>query len=196
MIFSLLPTKWHCPPLSAQQVQRPQLLARLNQGLAIGHNLTLVVAPAGFGKTILVSQWLEDLRAQHAPASDAVQPAAFTAEGVNVTWLSLDEYDNDLGRFLQYVAAAVQHVFSTACANLLPLLDAPQLPPLPDLATILINDLAALGAACILVLDDYQLIAEATIHQLLTRLLDHLPQSGGCQRQSQRIRCDDDLWGA
>jgi len=90
----------------------------------------------------------------------------------------------------------VQHVFPTACANLLPLLDAPQLPPLPDLATILINDLAALGAACILVLDDYQLIAEATIHQLLTRLLDHLPQSGGCQRQSQRIRCDDDLWGA
>ena len=196
MIFSLLPTKWHCPPLSAQQVQRPQLLARLNQGLAIGHNLTLVVAPAGFGKTILVSQWLEDLRAQHAPASDAVQPAAFTAEGVNVTWLSLDEYDNDLGRFLQYVAAASAACFSHSLRQPSAAVGCAATAPLPDLATILINDLAALGAACILVLDDYQLIAEATIHQLLTRLLDHLPQSGGCQRQSQRIRCDDDLWGA
>lgn len=63
-MFSFLPTKLYCPPLPAQSVQRPQLLARLNQGLALGHNLTLVIAPAGYGKTTLVSQWVEELRSR------------------------------------------------------------------------------------------------------------------------------------
>lgn len=184
MPFSLLATKWHCPALPDQQLPRPHLLARFTQGLALGHNLTVVVAPAGFGKTTLVSQWIHQNAGwgmRNAESGDATptlrtpNAGALSGPRNQVVWLSLDEYDNALDRFLQYLVEAIQHVFPAACANCQQLLDAPELPPLPDLATLLINDLAAPSAAYILVLEDYHLIEEAAIHQLLTRVLDHLP---------------------
>lgn len=174
MIGSFLQTKLYHPPLPPQQVSRPQLLARLNQGLAAGHNLTLIAAPAGFGKTTLVCQWLADLRTYRPATLATTNRHAIT---ISFAWLSLDEDDNDLGLFLYYIVAAVQHIFPTACANILRLLQAPQLPPLPDLVMTLINDLAALASTIILVLEDYHLIVDPAIHQLLTRLLEHLPPS-------------------
>jgi LuxR family maltose regulon positive regulatory protein len=89
----------------------------------------------------------------------------------------LDEYDNDLALFLHYLTAAVQRAFPTASFGTVPLLQAPQLPPLPHLASVLINDLASLGQEYLLVLDDYHFIADDLIHKLLTRVIDYLPPS-------------------
>ena len=149
--ITLLQTKLYRPQAGHDVIARPHLLERLSRGLT--RKLTLITAPAGYGKTTLVSAWLAQL-----------------------AWLSLDEYDNDLGLFLRYLVAAVQTVFPEAGANTLNLLLAPQLPPLNYLATTLINDLAALPADLILVLDDYHSLELAAIHQLLTRLLDQLPR--------------------
>jgi len=92
---SLLQTKLYIPPIRPGLVSRPRLIERLNAGLH--HKLTLVSAPAGFGKTTLVSEWVHEVRAHgHAPP--------------HVTWLSLDEGDNDPARFLAYLIAALQTI--------------------------------------------------------------------------------------
>ena len=85
---TLLRTKLYVPPLRPNLVSRPQLIDKLNQGLQLGHKLTLVSAPAGFGKTTLISEWVAGFE----------RPAA---------WLSLDEGDNDTTRFLTYLVAAL-----------------------------------------------------------------------------------------
>ena len=85
----LLLTKLYVPPPRPQIVLRPRLVERLNEGLALGRKLTLISAPAGFGKTTLVSEWASEC-------------------GLPVTWLSLDEGDNDTTRFLTYLVAALQ----------------------------------------------------------------------------------------
>ena len=93
---ALLTTKLHVPPLRAQLVERPRLVERLEEGLRLGHKLALMSAPAGFGKTTLVSEWQHSRR--------GMTPA------VPFTWLSLDERDNDPARFLAYLLAALQKI--------------------------------------------------------------------------------------
>ncbi|MCX6046467.1 MAG: hypothetical protein NT075_15295, partial [Chloroflexi bacterium] len=154
-------------------------MTQLTQGLARGDNLTLVVAPAGFGKTTLVSQWIDTLSLtdEHAPqGSSAAENNAHPPKIDHVAWLSLDEYDNDLGLFLGYIVAALQCVFPAACPNTVGLLQGLRLPPVHYLATTLLSELAELPNDFILVLDDYHTIEETTIHQLVARLLDHLPR--------------------
>lgn len=153
------------------QVPRPHLLLRLNQGLSLGHSLTLIVAPAGFGKTSLVSQWI----ANRGVATTALLPIS-NIQHPKFCWLSLDTYDNDLTLFLHYVVATIQAEFPAACANTQHLLQAPQLVPVHHLTTTLLQDLAALEEPCVLVLEDYHLIVESVIHQALTQLLDRLPR--------------------
>ena len=94
--MSLLTTKLYVPPLRAQLIQRPRLVERLEEGLRQGHRLTLISAPAGFGKTTLVTDWWHGRR-------DTAPPVA-------LTWLSLDEHDNDPARFLTYLLAALQKI--------------------------------------------------------------------------------------
>ena len=150
----LLQTKLHRPRLTADLVHRPGLKERLDRGW--DRPLILVAAPAGFGKSTLLSTWLETCD----------HPGA---------WLSLDEHDNDLGVFLAYFLAAVRTVFPDALSATLALLSGVNLPSLTVIARSLLNELDALERDFVLVLDDYHLIHEQSVHELLSALLQHPP---------------------
>ncbi|HEY6406692.1 MAG TPA: AAA family ATPase [Ktedonobacteraceae bacterium] len=150
----ILATKLYLPPLRPNVVSRPRLLDRLNEGLH--SKLTLISAPAGFGKTTLVSQWL----------AGGARPAA---------WLSLDEEENDPARFLTYLVAAVQTIAAPIGKGVLGVLQSPQLPPLDSIVTTLLNDITTIPDPFILVLDDYHLLDAQPVDQALTYLVEHLP---------------------
>lgn len=162
MSDQLLATKLHPPLLRQDLVTRIRLYRLLQddlwQPLGFVRKLTLVSAPAGFGKTTLVRSWL------HASA-------------FQFTWLSLDENDNDPARFLAYLVAALRQINPEAGGAILPLLQLRDPPPAPVIMTVLINEFAAHQAPLILVLDDYQAIHSAQIHQQLSFLIDHQPQN-------------------
>jgi LuxR family maltose regulon positive regulatory protein len=155
-VIPLLATKLFIPPRrpSDSVVDRSRLADRLNA--TNGQRLTLISAPAGFGKTTLVSEWI--------PYSERCVP-----------WLSLDANDNDPPRFWTYLIAAVQMLRPDLGANALALLEAPQPPPIETVLTLFLNDIAAFPDRFVLVLDDYHLIETPAIHSALTFLLDHLP---------------------
>ncbi|MEM7116742.1 MAG: LuxR C-terminal-related transcriptional regulator [Chloroflexota bacterium] len=153
----LLQTKLYRPQVYPDLIERPFLINRLNQGLH--GKLTLVAAPAGYGKSTIVTQWLHSLEAQPH----------------QIAWFSLDESDNDLLLFLQYLVTAVRQIQHNSCINTLAALQNPQPLPWSQLATLLLNDLFAITAPLILVLDDYHYVTSEVIHQLLDKLLDHLP---------------------
>ena len=156
MSTPILATKLYIPPPRPKAVLRPRLIARLSEGLAAGHRLTLISASAGFGKTTLVSEWV-------------------AACGQPVAWLSLDAGDNDPARFLAYLVAALQTVIPGIGAGVLAALESPQPPPIEPLLTALLNELAAVRQGFILVLDDYHLVEAQTVDQALAFLLEHLP---------------------
>lgn len=163
---TLLRTKLTIPPLRPHLVERTKLIEKLNEGLStedargqtqlFNRKLTLISAPAGFGKTTLVSSWIQQLE-------------------MPVAWLSLDEGDNKLNRFVYYTLAALQQVRSKLGKPVLALLQSPQSPPVETLLTVLINDLANLTDRLILVLDDYHTITDLDIHKAITFLLDNQP---------------------
>jgi LuxR family maltose regulon positive regulatory protein len=162
---SLLQTKLYIPPTRLDQISRPRLLERLNAGLSedgFTRKLTLVSAPAGFGKTTLVSEWVHKVEAQHAAP-------------LQVAWLSLDEGDNDLARFLTYLIAALRTIEASIGKGALGALQSPQPPPAEVVLTSLINDAVAISSPFVLVLDDYHLIEAQGIHDALTFLLERLP---------------------
>ena len=161
---SLLLPKLLPPRLPSSLVERPRLLQRLDA--ALERKLTLLVAPAGFGKTTVVNQWMNHRRAHHRP-----RPFA---------WVSLDSGDNDLYRFWRYVIAACQtfqeNLGQTALASLSESLQPPfTSPPLETSLTLLLNDIAQQVQGGLLVLDDYHVIEEPAVHETLTFFLDHLP---------------------
>ena len=141
--------------MTADLVHRPRLKEALDNGL--DRPLILVAAPAGFGKSTLVSAWLETCDLPHA-------------------WISLDEADNDLGVFLAYVLAAVQTLFPDALPETRAFLTGISLPAVGVIARSLINELDGLEREVILVLDDYHVIREQAVHDLLNVLLQHPPQ--------------------
>lgn len=152
----LLHTKLYGPRLRPLLVPRAHLIARLNQGLAQGSKLSLISAPAGSGKTTVVSEWM----------GGAERPFA---------WLSLDEGDADLTRFLTYFIAALRTVEADMGARALALLQAPPLPPTESLLTALLNDLATSAQPITLVLDDYHVVDARPIDEALTFLIERLP---------------------
>ena len=154
MSTPLLATKLYIPPLRPNVVLRPRLVERLQAGLH--GKLTLIAAPAGFGKTTLLSAW--------AAACD--RPVA---------WLSLDDGDSDPTRFLLYLVAALQTVAPTVGEGTLRVLQPPQPPPIDAILTTLLNDIAALPDPFILMLDDYHAIDAQAVDQALTFLVEHLP---------------------
>jgi LuxR family transcriptional regulator, maltose regulon positive regulatory protein len=153
MATPILATKLYAPPLRRNVVARPRLIARLNEGL--GRRLTLISAPAGFGKTTLISAWL-------------------TGQRLPVAWLSLDESDGDLARFLGSLIAAVRAVATSVGAGALGALQAPQ-PPTDAILTALLDDLANFPDAFVLVLDDYHKCATPAVDQALATLIERLP---------------------
>jgi LuxR family maltose regulon positive regulatory protein len=134
---TILRTKLHRPPAPGDYVHRVRLSDYLDQHLE--RPLTLVSAPAGYGKSTLVSCWLDRC---DSPS----------------TWLSLDENDNDLRQFLSYFIAAVKTIFPNAVSATSTLVDAPTLPPLSTLVGTLANELDAIEQDFILVLDDIHCI--------------------------------------
>ena len=153
---TLMTTKLHRPPLDRLHVHRPQLLERLDQRRS--RPLTLVSAPAGYGKSVLIQSWLETF-----DISDA--------------WVSLDKNDNDLRTFTAYFVAAVETLFSGACRNTQALLTASDLPPSAVLGANLLNELDRIKQRFILVLDDFHHIENESVLEMITQLLSHPPQA-------------------
>ncbi len=155
---NLLATKFFVPPLREGWIPRPRLVERLAAGLQC--RLTLVSAPAGFGKSLILAEWV-----QHGPA----------AAGVSVAWLSLDGGDNDPARFLACVIAALQKAVPGVASGLIPALRSPQPPSAEAIITALVNELASLSGPLVLVLDDYHAIASAAVNGAVAFLLENLP---------------------
>jgi len=158
----LLATKVTPPTARARWVARPRLMEALEAGLQ--GKLTVIAAPAGFGKTTLLSAW----RATEA------------GRGVSLAWVSLDAGDNDPPLFWSYVLAALDSVAPGVGAPTLPLLQTPQPPPIESLLTNVLNALAArtgevAGRPIALVLEDYHVISAPAIHAALAWLIDRLP---------------------
>jgi len=165
----LLRTKLSIPPLRAGLVHRPHLIERLDQGLQLGHKLTLISAPAGFGKTTLVCEWVGSLRLDTAKESQINN---------QIAWLSLDEDDNDPARFLAYFIAAlkqVEEIETTFGDAALSMLRAPQPPPTKVILSSLINEVSDIPDRIVLILDDYHSIESASVDDALTFLIQHLP---------------------
>ncbi len=150
----ILATKLHIPPPRPGRVLRQRLIERLNEGLH--RKLTLISAPAGFGKTTLVSEWI----------AGSERPTA---------WLSLDEGDNDPTRFLAHFLAALQTIAADIGEGVLGALQSPQPPPTESLLTTLLNEITTVPNDFILVLDDYHVIDTKPLDDALTFLLEHLP---------------------
>jgi LuxR family transcriptional regulator, maltose regulon positive regulatory protein len=159
----VLATKLFAPARRRQLVARPRVAERLGTTLDAGHRLTLVSAPAGFGKTTLLSDWLTDLHQRQRQA--------------RVGWLSLDDGDNDLTRFMAHLVAALQSAELEVDAAVLESLSTASA---TAALTPLVNDVARAGEHepgkhWIVVLDDYHVIGASEVHEAVTFLLDHLP---------------------
>jgi LuxR family maltose regulon positive regulatory protein len=159
-----LQTKQHRPRVPHDLVERARLLEGLNAG--IDNPLTLVCAPAGYGKTTLICSWLDSLASNRDEEASPLPSA----------WLSLDEDESDLNLFLRYFIAALRTVFAEACEETLMLLQAGQQPPETFLYTTFCNELAKLRDDIILVLDDYQFIHGKAVNGLLVELARHWPK--------------------
>ena len=156
-IHQLLMTKLATPAAQPWLISRSRLLARLAEARS---RLTLLSAPAGFGKSALLNDWL--YTSHQSPHASAI------------TWLILDEADNDPFRFWTYLGTALQHIDPQVGTTLLQGLQTPQ-PPLEALLTTLINELLTFREQVTLVLEDYHVIHAPSIHQSLSFLLEHLP---------------------
>ena len=156
MSESLLLTKLYIPPPRPNTVLRPRLVERLNEGMH--GRLTLVSAPAGFGKTTLISEWL----------AGCERPVA---------WLSLDAGDGDPARFLAYLASALQTIDENYGKGLLAVLNTPQPqpPPIESLLTGLLNEISTIPNNFVIVLDDYHVIDSSPVDQALNFLVEHQP---------------------
>lgn len=150
----ILATKLYIPPHRPNVVLRPRLTALMNKGL--DRKLTLISAPPGFGKTTLVSEWI----------AATERPAA---------WLSMDEGDNDITRFLTHLIAALKPIVAHIGDGLLGVFQSPQPPPAESILTVLINEILTFSKNFSLVLDDYHVIDAKPVDHALSFLLEHLP---------------------
>ncbi|WP_166870919.1 LuxR C-terminal-related transcriptional regulator [Salinibacterium sp. ZJ450] len=157
----VLATKLFIPAPRPQAVSRPRLVERLSDGLRAGRKLTLVSAPAGFGKTTVLADWIESLR-QHEPDT-------------RVAWLSLDEGDSDPARFLTYLLAAVHGADGIPSDGLNS--EARQGMPVEAALTTLINEVAQSTVEIVLVLDDFHTIEAGPARDAVAFLVEHCPSN-------------------
>jgi LuxR family transcriptional regulator, maltose regulon positive regulatory protein len=165
MSDSLLLTKLYIPPPRQNLVMRPRLIEQLNNGLSLDRKLTLISAPAGFGKTTLVSEWV-------------TSPERFPPEHISsnrVAWLSLDEADNDPARFVSYLITALQMIMPGIGEGLLVALQSSQQSQLEPFLTTLINEISLFPEHFVLVLDDYHTIDSQTVDKSVDFLIEHQP---------------------
>ena len=153
----LLSTKLFIPYPGKDLVSRLRLIERINDGL--GKKLTLVSAPAGFGKSTLLVNWISQSKE-------------------NIAWISLDKEDNDTTRFIAYLITALNQVKNISKENgkgALSLLAMPQTPPACDFITSLINDISQYSGRVVLILDDFHMVNSTAIVKILTFLIEHQP---------------------
>ena len=153
----VLMTKLYRPSPRAERVVRQRLFTRLDEG--VSGTLTVIAAPAGFGKSTVLADWLN----HRETTSDMI------------AWLALDAADSDPNRFLRYLIAALQTIAPPIGRSVLNLLDTVQAPPIEIVMPLLVNDLLGLPNPSILVLDDYHVLDAPAIHQAVGFLLDYLP---------------------
>lgn len=158
MVASLIGTKISIPPSRINLVRRPRLIRRLNSG--VERKLTVVTAPAGSGKTTLLSDWAGQ-------------------QDIPIAWLSLDVKENDTDRFLTYFISALQSIEPSLklMESITTLRQAPQSTPQDVILTLMVNELTKIQESLAIVLDDYHLISNPEIHDILLFLLEHLPQN-------------------
>lgn len=160
MTIRLLETKTHIPPRRPVEVLRPRLAQLMTAGLNEHRKLSLVSAPAGYGKSTLASEWLHQL-------GDAYRAA----------WLSLEAGDNEPARFLAYWLFAMQRAAGEVGKSVRTMLEAQVLPPVTEIVDEMINDLSALENAMVLVLDDFHVIHHPVLHQAVEYFIEHQPSS-------------------
>ncbi|RNM14049.1 tetratricopeptide repeat protein [Nocardioides pocheonensis] len=170
----VLATKVHVPEPRADSVARPRLQDRLEVAESDTTRLVLVSAPAGFGKTTVLSQWF----------------ASPAAAGLRVAWVSLDSGDNDVRRFLTHVIAAFQTTNPELGVDVGSVVETAAEVPVETVLTSLVNDLDMFADATVLALDDYHEITAPAVHEVLAFLLDHLP---GHVRIAMTTRSDPPL---
>jgi LuxR family maltose regulon positive regulatory protein len=152
--MALVQTKVYEPRKRSDLITRERLLKRLNEGLS--GPFTLLCAPAGFGKTTLISQWMQSMNRSKV-------------------WLALEEYDNDLYIFIRLLASALQSAFPEAFHGIGSLLETTRFPSIKYVVSLFINDLADFPDDLMLVLDDYHVIDNREIHTFIELLVEHLP---------------------
>jgi len=160
MTYQILSTKLYIPPIHSSLVRRSSLVKVLENGYRAGRRVTLVSAPAGFGKTTIVREWIT------------------AAElGKTFGWLSLDDGDNDPVRFMIYLVSAIQKVNAKLGQTILASLNSSHIAPLLELVETLINEISLESKPFLIVLDDYHLIKKVEVHSLLQLLLKRQPEA-------------------
>lgn len=156
MVNLILTTKLYIPTIRPNIVFRPSLIQKITDGLVQGGRLTLVSAPAGYGKTTLITEWLKTLDREYA-------------------WLSMDAGDNNPQRFFTYLVAALQTIDNGFGQEVGNLLRSPQLPDPETIAALLINQIIDKGKPIVLVLDDYHLITNEYVNRTLEFIIENSP---------------------
>ena len=168
MSLQLLATKTEMPPPRPHLVPRRRLLERLDSGLADGSVLFLVSAPAGYGKTTVLTEWVLHL---------GVPPRPLGLPKIRPVWLTLDDGDNDPNRFLSYLAAGLQKMDAALGQRLLDAISHSSVPAWNNVLPPFVNELAAFNAPVLLVLDDYHAITAQSVRDIVDWLLDHVPSN-------------------
>ncbi len=158
MAYQVLSTKLYNPPLKSGLVRRPGLVQRLENGYRTGKCVTLVSAPAGFGKTTIICEWIA--------ASEPTRPYG---------WVSLDDGDNDPVRFLIYLVSAIQKVNPEVGRSILTLLQSTQISNPTDVVEALINEISSSSKSFLIVLDDYHQIKNIEVHALVRLIMARQP---------------------
>lgn len=159
----LIRTKLHRPPFTGPLVARSRLLDLMDRSLTTP--VTIVCAPAGFGKTTLVSSWIEAVPSRPATSAQPMRTA----------WLSLEASDGDVLTFLRYLVAAIRTAFPNTCADVVRLLKAPSPPTLDRLMVALINELEHLESPLLLVIEDCHLVSDEPAGQVIHEISEHCP---------------------
>ena len=171
MLNNLLETKFFIPGWRVSGVPRPSLVTQLMNGLLENRKLTLISAPAGYGKTTITTELIKTLNEQETTSSQFS-----SLKNSKIGWVSLDSSDNDPARFLSYWILTAQRVDPTLGERAQSLLGMPQIPPLPEILAEFINDLINLKYRLIFILDDYHLIQNRQIHEILEIFINQMPQ--------------------
>jgi len=156
--FPILETKLFTPPLTRDRINRFKLIERINEGLSSTKPLVLLCAPAGYGKTSLLSEWVSSRK-----------------EEIQIAWLTVEPGDNDPVRFFSYLAAAIKKYLPEISDFTQDLFASPSLPGIQDVAGMFINPLSRIENSLVIILDDVHAIQNADLFSGLAYLIDHLP---------------------